>query len=63
MGLKDLSADQKLEPKQAILFKRKDKKKECPSYEELANADKLVSDKALEREYGSTRFVEEDFSK
>lgn len=59
MDLKDLTADQKLQLKQAILFKRK----ECPSYEELANADKLVSDKALEREYGSTRFVEEDFSK
>lgn len=62
MDLKNLTADQKLQLKQAILFKRKDKKKEFPSYEELANAGKLVSDKALEREYGCTQFVEEDFS-
>lgn len=32
------------------------------SWEELAEADSLVSDEDLKREYGSTSFVPEDFS-
>lgn len=56
MKLKDLTSDQKLELKQALLTQ------DCDvSYGELANADELVSDKQLEDAYGDTEFTEDDF--
>ena len=56
MTLKDLTPDQKLELKQALLTQDRD-----VSYGELANADELVSDKQLEDAYGDTEFTEDDF--
>ena len=56
MKLKDLSDEQKLELKQALLTQDRD-----VSYGELANADELVSDKQLEDAYGDTEFTEDDF--
>lgn len=56
MKLKDLTPDQKLELKQALLTQDRD-----VSYGELANADELVSDKQLEDAYGDTEFTEDDF--
>ena len=56
MKLKDLTLDQKIELKQALLTQDRD-----VSYGELANADELVSDKQLEDAYGDTEFTEDDF--
>jgi hypothetical protein len=56
MKLKDLTQEQKIELKQALLTQDRD-----VSYGELANADELVSDKQLEDAYGSTEFTEDDF--
>ena len=56
MKLKDLTPEQKLELKQALLTQDRD-----VSYGELANADELVSDKQLEDAYGDTEFTEDDF--
>jgi hypothetical protein len=56
MTLKDLTPEQKLELKQALLTQDRD-----VSYGELANADELVSDKQLEDAYGDTEFTEDDF--
>lgn len=56
MKLKDLTPDQKIELKQALLTQDRD-----VSYGELANADELVSDKQLEDAYGDTEFTEDDF--
>ena len=56
MKLKDLTPDQKLELKQALLTQDRD-----VSYGEIANADELVSDKQLEDAYGDTEFTEDDF--
>ena len=56
MKLKDLTPEQKLELKQAMLTQDRD-----VSYGELANADELVSDKQLEDAYGDTEFTDDDF--
>ncbi len=56
MKLKDLTPDQKIELKQALLTQDRD-----VSYGELANADELVSDKQLEDAYGDTEFTDDDF--
>ena len=56
MKLKDLTPEQKLELKQALLTQDRD-----VSYGELANADELVSDKQLEDAYDDTEFTEDDF--
>lgn len=62
MRLKDLSEDQRLQLKQKIIDSRcYETEKRSASYGELAAADSLVTDEELEREYGDTCFVEEDF--
>ena len=62
MKLKDLNDDQRMELKQAVLMDRNEHLGEGTSYEELANADDLVSDEVLEEEYGGTEFSPDDFS-
>ena len=61
MRLCDLNEDQKHELKQAFLTRRMDEHGESPSYGELASAGSLVDDADLEKEYGDTEFVPEDF--
>ena len=61
MKLKDLNDDQRLQLKQRILTDRMDAKGESPSYGELADADRLISDEELEAEFGDTEFVPDDF--
>ena len=39
-----------------------DEKGESPSYGELADADRFVSDQELEAEFGNTEFVPDDFT-
>lgn len=57
MTLKDLTPEQKLQVKQNILTQKQDN----VSWGELFNADELISDDELEQEYGSTKFVDDDF--
>ena len=61
MTLSDLNEEQRLELKQSHLTKKMDERGESPSYGELAEADSLVSDSELEKEYGGTEFSPDDF--
>ena len=62
MKLKELNDDQRLQLKQELLRRRLEEKGEGVSYDELDNADSLVSDEELEAEFGDTEFVLDDFS-
>ena len=62
MTLKELNSEQRLQLKQDMLTRRMDEKGESPSYGELADADRFVSDQELEAEFGNTEFVPEDFT-
>lgn len=62
MTLKELNADQSLQLKEELLRRRLEEKGEGISYEELADADTLVSDAELEAEFGDTEFVPGDFT-
>lgn len=55
-------AKQRLQLKQDILTRRMDEKGESPSYGELADADRLITDEELEAEFGNTEFVPDDFT-
>lgn len=57
MSYKELNRDQILALKQNYLVRTQD----SVSYNELAEADNLVSDEELEQEYKNVNFVEEDF--
>ena len=57
MSYKELNRDQILALKQNYLVRTQDN----VSYNELAEADNLVSDEELEQEYKNVDFVEEDF--
>ena len=58
MTFAELSREQKIELKQNMLFEWLDN----PSYGEPADADRLVPDEELEKKYGNTEFVPEDFT-
>lgn len=69
MTIKDLSKDQLHELKQRYLMKLADEGTfaevmdvdyDEPSYEDFANADEIVSDDVIEREYEGVCFVEDD---
>ena len=57
MSYKELNRDQILALKQNYLVRTQSN----VSYNELAEADNLVSDEELEQEYKNVDFVEEDF--
>lgn len=57
MSYNELNRDQILALKQNYLVRTQDN----VSYNELAEADNLVSDEELEQEYKNVNFVEEDF--
>lgn len=61
MKLNELSKEQKNELKESWLCHH-DGKDHDISWGELAVADVLVSDEDLEREYGGTDFVNDDFN-
>lgn len=70
MTIKDLSKDQLHELKERYIMKLEDEGKFAevmdvdynePSYEDLANADEIVPDDVIEREYGDICFVDDDF--
>ena len=57
MSYKELNRYQILALKQSYLVRTQD----SVSYNELAEADNLVSDEELEQEYKNVNFVKEDF--
>ena len=57
MSYDELNRDQILALQQNYLVRTKDN----VSYNELVEADNLVSDEELEQEYKNVNFVEEDF--
>ena len=57
MSYNELNREQILALKQNYLVRTQDN----VSYNELAEADNLVSDEELEQEYKNVNFVEEDF--
>ena len=54
MTLSDLNEDQRLELKQSHLSRKMGERGESPSYGELAEADSLVSDSELEKEFNKS---------
>lgn len=58
MTFSELTTEQKLELKQALLLERE----ESVSLEEMANCDELVTDEELEAKWGSVIFTEDDFT-
>lgn len=62
MTFDDLSKDQLVEFKQRILMERNDQRGEGTSYDELANADTLVSDEDAESKAEGVEFSPDDFS-
>ena len=58
MTFSELTTEQKLELKQALLIERE----ESVSLEEMANCDELVTDEELEAKWGSVIFTEDDFT-
>ena len=62
MTFDELNDEQRLELKQRVLTERNEQRGEGTSYGELADADELVDDEALEAEYGGTEFSPDDFS-
>ena len=70
MTIKELSKDQLHELKERYLMKLADEDTfaevmgvdyDAPSYGDLANADEIVPDDVIEREYESVCFVDDDF--
>ena len=57
MSYKELNRDQILALKQSYLVRTQD----SVSYNELAEADNVVSEEEVEQEYKNVNFVEEDF--
>ena len=62
MNLSDLTNDQRIQLKQRIIVEGNEDLGEGTSYEELANADKIVSDETLEAWYEGTVFSPDDFT-
>lgn len=61
MKLSDLTNEQRLELKQAVVRDRNEHIGKGTSYEELGNADELVDDEVLEAAYAGTEFTPDDF--
>ena len=70
MTIKELSKDQLHELKERYLMKLADEGTfaevigvdyDAPSYGDLANADEIVPEDVIEREYGNVTFVADDF--
>ena len=61
MRLNELNEDQRFMLKQRLVCEKWDAHNKTPSYGDLAEADKIITDEELEQEYDGVEFVEEDF--
>ena len=62
MKVTELNRDQLVELKQRYLTDWYNGYGQCPSWEELANADTIVSDETIQDYFDGIEFVPEDFS-
>ena len=61
MSVKELSRSQLIQLKVDVLFKQFEEQDKTPSWEDIADADILISDEAAFEEFAGTEFSEGDF--
>lgn len=61
MTVQELNRDQLVQLKQDMLIERMDAEGDWPSWEEMADADSLISDEDVQREFAGTVFTTDDF--
>lgn len=61
MTVQELNRDQLAQLKQDMLIERMDAEGDWPSWGEMADADSLISDEDVQREFAGTVFTTGDF--
>lgn len=61
MIVQELNRDQLIQLKQEMLMERMDAEGDWPSWEEMADANSLVSDEDVQSKFAGTMFTTEDF--
>lgn len=61
MIVQELNRDQLAQLKQAMLMERMDAEGDWPSWEEMADADSLISDEDVQSKFADTVFTTDDF--
>lgn len=61
MTVQELNRDQLAQLKQDMLIERMDAEDDWPSWGEMADADSLISDEDVQREFAGTVFTTGDF--
>lgn len=61
MTVQELNRDQLVQLKQGMLIERMDAEGDWPSWGEMADADSLISDEDVQREFAGTVFTTGDF--
>ena len=61
MTVQELNRDQLVQLKQDMLIERMDAEGDWPSWGEMADADSLISDEDVQREFAGTVFTTVDF--
>lgn len=61
MSVKELNRSQLIQLKVDILFRQFEEQDKTPSWGDIADADILVSDEAVFKEFAGTEFSEGDF--
>lgn len=62
MYISELNREQLIELKQSYLIQQNEETGEGTSYDELARADSIISDKVIQEAYSGINFTEDDFS-
>lgn len=61
MYISELNRNQLTELKQSYLIQHNEETGEGTSYDELARADSIISDKVIQEAYSGINFTEDDF--
>ena len=61
MYISELNREQLIELKQSYLIQQNEETGEGTSYDELARADSIISDKVIQEVYSGINFTEDDF--
>lgn len=61
MNVSELNRSQLTELKQSYLMQHNEETGEGTSYDELARADSIISDKVIQEVYSGINFTEDDF--
>ena len=62
MYISELNREQLIELKQSYLIQQNEETGAGTSYDELARADSIISDKVIQEVYSGINFTEDDFS-